>query len=60
MKKEEQVCSAAIIFFVNGNEFLQGMKHEHMCFIVISNDVREEVEEPKKFADVLGEFPYIL
>ena len=60
MQKEEEVCSASIICFVNGKDFLQGMKHEHRCFLVISNDVREEVEEHTKVADVLGEFPYIL
>ena len=33
--KEEKVCSATKICFIDGNEFLKGMKHEHMCFSII-------------------------
>ena len=36
--KEEKVCSAARICFVDGKEFLKGMKHEHMCFSIIPKD----------------------
>ena len=32
-EKEEKVCSAARICFVDGKEFLEGMKHKHMCFL---------------------------
>ena len=33
--KEENVCSTARICFVDGKEFLKGMKCEHMCFSII-------------------------
>ena len=56
-EKEEKVCSAVRIGFVDGNEFLKGMKHEHMCFVIIPKDSKEEVEKvPTKIVDMLGEF----
>ena len=55
--KEEKVCSAARICFVDGKEFLKGMKHEHMCYSIIHKDSKEEVGEvPAEVADMLGEF----
>ena len=33
MDKEEKVCSALRIYFVDGKEFLKGMKHENMFFL---------------------------
>jgi len=44
-KKEEMVCGATRICFVDGKEFLKGMKREHMCFSMIPKDSKEEVEE---------------
>ena len=32
-EKEENICSASIICFVDGKEFLKGMKLEHMYFL---------------------------
>src|SRR5271156_5868857 len=32
---EEKVCSNARITFVDGRIFLEGMKHENMCFALI-------------------------
>lgn len=59
-EKEENVCSSAIIYFIDGKEFLQGMKHEHMCFSIIHKDGKEEVEEvPTEVTDMLGEFPIL-
>ena len=56
-EKEEKICSVARICFVDGKEFLKGMKHEHMCFAIIPKDSKEEVEEvPLEVADMLGEF----
>ena len=56
-EKEEKVCSVARICFVDGKEFLQDMKQEHMYFFVILNDGKEEVEEvPTEVADMSGEF----
>ena len=49
--KKEKVCSATRIYFVDGKEFLKGMKHENMCFDIIPKYIKEEVEEKlyKKF-----------
>ena len=55
--KEEKVCSAARICFIDGKEFLKGMKHEHMCFSIIPKDSKEEVEEvPTEVVDMFKEF----
>ena len=44
--KEEKICSATIICFVDGKEFLKGyMKCENMYFSIIPKDSKEEVEE---------------
>ena len=37
-EKEGKVCSATRICFVDGKEFLKGMKCEHMCFSIIPKD----------------------
>ena len=42
--KEEKVCSAARICFVDGKEFLKGIKCENMCFAIIPKDSKEEVK----------------
>ena len=31
-KDKEKVCNSARICFVDGKKFLEGMKHEHMCY----------------------------
>ena len=55
--KEEKACNATRICFVNGKEFLKGIKHEHMCFARIPKDSKEEVEEvPVEVVDMLGDF----
>ena len=60
-EKEEKVCSASKICFVDGKEFLKGMKHEHMCFSIIPKDSKEEVEEvPVEVIDMLGDFSDIV
>ena len=56
-EKKKKVCSAARMCFVDGKEFLKGMKHEHVCFDIILKDSKEEVEEvPIEVVDMLGEF----
>ena len=43
--------------FVDGKEFLKGMKHEHMCFVIIPKDSKEEVEDVLvEVVDMLGDF----
>ena len=60
-EKEDKVCSATRICFVDGKEFLKGIKHEHMCFPIIPKDSKEEVEEVSiEVTDMLGEFPNIV
>ena len=60
-EKEEKLCSATRICFVDGKEFLKGMKHEHMCFSIIPKDSKYEVEEVlAEVVDMLGEFPDIV
>ena len=58
--KEEKVCSVAKICFVDGKEFLKGMKHKHLCFAIIPKYSKEVEEVPKKVADMLGEFSNIV
>ena len=44
-----------------GKEFLQGMKHEHVCFSIVPKHSKEEVEEvPIEVVDMLGEFSDIV
>ena len=55
--KEEKVSSTARIFFVDGKEFLKGMKCDYVCNFIIPKDSKEEVEEvPAEVVDILGEF----
>ena len=55
--KEEKVFSATRICIVDGKYFLKGMKHEHMCFAIIPNDSKEEVEKvPIEVVDMLRDF----
>ena len=57
MEKEEKVCSAARICFVDGKGSLKGMQYEHMYFVVIAKDGKEDVEEvPIEVVDLLEEF----
>ena len=59
--KKEKVCSATRICFIDGKEFLKGMKHELKCFSIISKDSKEEVEEvPAKVVDMLRNFSDIV
>ena len=60
-EKEEKVCSTTNICFVDGKEFLKGMKHEHICFSIIPKHSNKEVEEVlAEVANMLGEFSDIV
>ena len=39
---EEKVCGSARITFVDGRKFLDGMRHEHVCFSLILNLVKRK------------------
>ena len=62
MKKEgEKVCSSARIFLVDGRKFLDGMKHQHMCYALIPRKDKEGSSEmPLEVLDLLGEFGDII
>lgn len=42
---EEKVCSSTKKCFVDGRKFLEGMKHEPMCFDLIPRVDREDSKE---------------
>ena len=41
---DEKVCSVARVYVVDGRNFLDSMKHEHMFFSIIPKDGKKEVE----------------
>ena len=56
----EKVCSAARVCVVDGRKFLDTMRREHVCFVIVPNDGKVEVEVvPIEVADLLEEFPNI-
>lgn len=60
-KAEEKVCNSAIIFYVDGRKFLEGMKHEHVCYALIPIMDKEGSEEvPVEVFGLLNEFQDIV
>ena len=58
---KEKVCGNARISFVNGRKFLEGMRHENMCFALIPKSDKQEVEDvPVEVEDLLNEFQDIV
>ena len=58
---DEKVCSAARVRVVDGRKFLDTMRHEHVCFAIVSKDGKVEVEELRaEVANLLEEFPDIV
>jgi hypothetical protein len=56
-EKEEKVCSNARICLVDGRKFLEGMRHEHMCFAFIPRvDMEDTKEVPIEVSNFLNEF----
>ena len=61
IKEGEKVCSSARIFFVDGRIFLDGMKHQHMCYALIPRKDKEGSSEiPLEVSDLLSEFGDII
>ena len=57
----EVVCSATKVCVIDGEKFLDTMRHEDVCFAIDPKDRKIGVEEvPTKVADLLKEFPYIV
>jgi hypothetical protein len=60
-EEEEKVCSNARICLVDGRKFLEGMKHEHMCFVLIPRVDKEDTKEvPIEVSNLLLEFQDII
>ena len=52
MKKEEKVCSSARVCLVHGRKFMDGMKHQHLCYALIPRVDKEGSREV--LVEVLG------
>lgn len=60
-EEEEKVCSNEIICLVNGRKFLEGIRHEHMCFVLIPRVEKEDTKEvPIEVSNFLHEFQDIV
>ena len=56
-----KVYSVSSVCVVDGRNFLDTMRHEHMCFSIIPKERKQEIEEvPTEVADLLKEFPDIV
>jgi hypothetical protein len=44
-EEEEKVCGNAIICLVDGIKFLEGIRHEHMCFALVPRVDKEDANE---------------
>ena len=56
-EKEEKVCSASKICYIDGKEFLKGMKHDHICFSIMPKDSKEHIQDVlAEVVDMLGDF----
>ena len=62
MKMEgEKLCSSARIFLVDGRKFLDGMKHQRMCYALIPRKDKEGSSEiPLEVSNLLGKFGDII
>ena len=45
IKEGEKVCNSARICLVDGRNFLDGMKHQHMCYALIPRRDKESSSE---------------
>ena len=58
---EEKVCSSARICYVDGRKFLEGMKHERVCYALIPRVSKEDSEKvPEEVFGMLDEFQDIV
>ncbi|XP_059066436.1 uncharacterized protein LOC131857745 [Cryptomeria japonica] len=58
---EERVCINAIIYFIDGRKFLEGMKHKPMCCALIPRvDKEDSVEAHVEVFGLLDEFQDIV
>jgi hypothetical protein len=60
-KAEEKVCSSARICYVDGRKFLEGMKHECVCYALIPRTDKEGSEKMLiEVSGLLNEFQDIV
>ena len=45
IKEGEKVCNSARVCLVDGRTFLEGMKHQHMCYALIPRKDKEGSSE---------------
>ena len=57
IKEGEKVCNSARLFLVDGRKFLDGMKHQHMCYALIPRKDKEDSSEvPLEVLGLLSEY----
>ena len=61
IKEGEKVCRSARICLVDGRKFLDGMKHQRMCYALIPREDKEGSSKiPLEVSDLLSEFADII
>ena len=61
MKEGKKVCNSAMICLVDGRIFLDGMKHQRMCYALIPRKDKEgSTEIPPQVSDLLSDFGDII
>ena len=57
IKEGEKVCNSARVCLFDGRTFLEGMKHQHMCYALIPRKDKEGSSEIQlEVLDLLSEF----
>ena len=61
IKEGKKVCSSARICLSDGRNFLDGMKHQHMCYSLTPRKDKEGSSEiPPEVSDLLSDFGDII
>ena len=61
IKEGERVCSSARVCLVDGRKFLDGMKHQHMCYALIPRKDKEGSSEvPLEVSGLLSEYEDVI
>ena len=57
IKEGEKVCNSARVCLVDGRKFLDGMKHQHMCYVLVPRKEKEGSSEvPLQVSGILSEY----
>ena len=55
IEEGEKVCNSARVCLVDGRNFLDGMKHQHMCYVLIPRKDKEgSIEVPLEVSSLLN------